>query len=250
MKEHNFYIVTLCYNCEEYIKDCLESIISQQYNKYKVIIIDDNSSDKTVAVINSFLDSYPYFKDKFIFIQNDNRIGPLANHIKALDHEEINEDDIVLHLDGDDLLTTSSCLKLINKCYTDNPKHLVSYGNYESTTNRNICKPWSKGISVKEYIYPIGWIFSHVRTFKYKLWKYIDKDKSFYDKSGNVFSSAGDVAIMKPVLELAGRHRTMFIPKKIYYYRDNLPTNEHHINFNDQIRCALEIKDKPQYNTL
>ena len=251
MKNHKFYIVTLCYNCEEYINDCLESIVTQQYDNYKVIIIDDASSDGTVKRIKDFLNKHNHFNDRFNLIENSERKGPLANHIQSLEVEEIKDNDIILHLDGDDLLTCSTSLSIINKNYANNPNHLISYGDYESATGKeSICKPWQSNISVSEYIAPIGWIFSHIRTFKYMLWKYIDKKLSFYDEEGKIFTSAGDVAIMKPLLELAGRKRTMFFNKKMYYYRDNTSLNEHNDHLHDQVRCALQIASKPRYNLL
>ena len=56
MKEHNkFIIVILCYNCQDYIQECIESVINQKYENYEVIIIDDNSADETQKVIKKLL---------------------------------------------------------------------------------------------------------------------------------------------------------------------------------------------------
>lgn len=252
MKDNKFIIVILCYNCEKYIQDCVESVVTQQYDNYNVILIDDNSSDRTSDIIQGLLKKYSYITDnKFTFIKNSKRFGPLGNHINALEVKQFDDNDIIVHLDGDDILTCSTVLLTLNEAYAKNSKHLVSYGNYETATgNSSICKPWEKGILVSEYIAPIGWIFSHVRTFKYKLWTLIDKQKSFYDSNNKVFSSAGDVAIMKPILELAGRGRTMFFKNNMYFYRDNTPLNEHNDHLRDQVRCALEIKQKIPYKVI
>lgn len=45
------------YNCELYIKDALESILSQTYVDFEFLIIDDASTDKTVSIIKSYRDS-------------------------------------------------------------------------------------------------------------------------------------------------------------------------------------------------
>ena len=56
MKEENkFIIVILCYNCQEYIQECIESIVNQKYENYEVIIIDDISTDKTQQVIKKLV---------------------------------------------------------------------------------------------------------------------------------------------------------------------------------------------------
>lgn len=234
---NNLYIVILAYNYQNYIKECIDSVLMQSYNNYKVVIIDDASTDNTNKIIKKNINN------KFRLLTNKSNKGTLYNHIQALANNEIRDNDIVIHIDGDDKLIDKNTFSIINKAYTDNPDHLVSYGNYITASNNpSICKPWDKNITVSNYIAPIGWIFSHLRTFKYKLWKHINKN-SFYDKNGEIFSSAGDVAIMKPVLELAGRKRTMYISRPLYYYRDNIPTNDHNKNLKDQVRCALEIRN-------
>jgi glycosyltransferase involved in cell wall biosynthesis len=47
-------IVIPCYNVQNYIELCLESVISQTYKDYEIIIVDDGSTDSTSAIINSF----------------------------------------------------------------------------------------------------------------------------------------------------------------------------------------------------
>jgi len=246
MKEENkLIIVVLCYNYEKYIKECINSIKAQTYKNYEVIIIDDASIDKTVDIIKNNV------SEKFNLIINRDNKGALYNHIQALSSNIINDNDIIVHIDGDDKLINNNAFSFINKAYNQYPDHLVSYGNYITSSKANsICKEWDKNISVSEYIAPVGWIFSHLRTFKFKLWSYIDKNISFYDLNNKIYTSAGDVAIMKPILEMAGRSRTMFIRDVLYFYRDNTPTNDHHKNLNDQVRCALDIKTKKEYKII
>tara|TARA_R110000824_G_C15226470_1_gene678071 strand:- start:5129 stop:5872 length:744 start_codon:yes stop_codon:yes gene_type:complete len=237
-------IVVLCYNYEKYIKECIDSISAQTYKDYKVIIIDDASTDKTVQIIKSNINN------KFSLVINNVNKGALYNHIQALKSKNITNNDIIVHIDGDDKLINNNAFAVISKAYEQNSNHLVSYGNYVTASgNNSICKQWDKDISVSQYIAPVGWIFSHLRTFKYKLWKHVP-DESFYDNSGKIFSSAGDVAIMKPILELAGRNRTMYITNQLYFYRDNISTNDHHMNLNDQARCALEVRQIPSLQKL
>ena len=44
------------YNCDTYVKEAVESILNQTYTHFELIIIDDASTDNTVAVINSIKD--------------------------------------------------------------------------------------------------------------------------------------------------------------------------------------------------
>ena len=50
-------IIICCYNHEKWIERCLRSILHQKNikdNEYEVIIIDDNSADKSYKIIKKF----------------------------------------------------------------------------------------------------------------------------------------------------------------------------------------------------
>lgn len=47
-------IVIPTYNCEEYVRDCLVSTLNQTYSNIEIIIVDDNSTDSTVAICEEY----------------------------------------------------------------------------------------------------------------------------------------------------------------------------------------------------
>ena len=49
-----FSIIVPAYNVEKYIKRCLDSIFSQSYQDYEVIVINDGSTDSTLQIINNY----------------------------------------------------------------------------------------------------------------------------------------------------------------------------------------------------
>lgn len=44
------------YNCENYIKDCLDSIVNQTYKNLEILLIDDGSSDNSLNIIKEYKD--------------------------------------------------------------------------------------------------------------------------------------------------------------------------------------------------
>ena len=51
MQEKLVSIIMPVHNSEKYIKQALESVKKQIYQNYEIIIIDDNSKDKTLEII-------------------------------------------------------------------------------------------------------------------------------------------------------------------------------------------------------
>ena len=47
-------IIIPAYNVEEYIGACIDSILSQSYENYEVIVIDDGASDRTVEIVKEY----------------------------------------------------------------------------------------------------------------------------------------------------------------------------------------------------
>ena len=43
-------IIVPVYNCEKYLKRCIESIINQTYKDLELILIDDGSTDKSYDI--------------------------------------------------------------------------------------------------------------------------------------------------------------------------------------------------------
>ena len=43
----HLFIVIPVYNAETYIVECLESILTQEYKNYEIIIVDDGSTDSS-----------------------------------------------------------------------------------------------------------------------------------------------------------------------------------------------------------
>ncbi len=90
-------IVMGIYNCENYIKDSIESIINQTYNDWHLIMCDDASTDKTFEIAESFQKKYP---KKITLLKNDSNKGlnyTLNKCIKVADCEYI------ARQDGDDI---------------------------------------------------------------------------------------------------------------------------------------------------
>ena len=67
------------FNGENFISDCISSVLEQTFNDFELIIIDNCSEDNTCAIVNSFSDS------RINLIINDRNIGSIANFNKCIE---------------------------------------------------------------------------------------------------------------------------------------------------------------------
>lgn len=61
MKNPKISIITVCYNSEAHLEECIKSIVSQSYENKEYIVIDGGSKDGTLDIINKYRDKIAYF---------------------------------------------------------------------------------------------------------------------------------------------------------------------------------------------
>lgn len=57
MKTPDITILLVAYNAEQYISECIKSVLAQTFKTFEFLIIDDGSTDNTVKIIRNFTDS-------------------------------------------------------------------------------------------------------------------------------------------------------------------------------------------------
>jgi glycosyltransferase involved in cell wall biosynthesis len=91
------YIICTCFNHEHYVVESLQSVLSQSYKNYELIVIDDGSSDRSAAVIENFQRQHPQFT--FIRLERNEGICKAFNT-----GFNVSNGDFIIDLAADDVL--------------------------------------------------------------------------------------------------------------------------------------------------
>ncbi len=258
-----FVIISPFHNAD-YLEKCLKSVLAQNYVNYMYVAIDDRDEHQYSNEVNKIFE-----RDNFVLIQNTERQFALKSRVIALDqveyfHGGVDDEDIIVHLDGDDWFANENSLQKLADAYKDGT--LVAYGGAVRLQNKKFSEPfmhylsdkqiekkWGKKVGPKypgevvakrEYRnYP--WGACHCRTFKYKLYKQIYR-QDFFNSQGEYFKYATDMAVFLPVLEMAG-NKVKYIEDTIYIYNRDTGGNNVASQFgSDHLNHNL-IRSKPKY---
>ncbi len=245
MVHNKFKLVVPVYNSDKWIKKCIDSVKVQTYTNYEVIIINDMSTDKTGDIIRQEIKGF----DKFKFIDNIEKSCALENTVKGIRYICKNDEDIIVILDGDDWLASDDVLEYMNGAYQEDI--WVTWGQFALLSDGKICQyegeNWAGEIKgrfnrrwMKRYL------FSHLRTYKTFLFKAI-KEEDLRDKDGKYYTTAGDVVIALPLIEMAGKDHRKCVDKLLYIYNNTSDLNDMKVCPVKQTSIADEIRNKPSY---
>jgi glycosyltransferase involved in cell wall biosynthesis len=242
--EKPLIIITASYNNAAWCHKYFTSIAQQTYHNWFLIYIDDNSSDGTLALIQSLAHEYN-LEEKIQFIRNTQRKGHLHNQYHAIHRCPPNS--IILIIDGDDWLANEHVFQKINTTYQDENVWLT-YGQfwYLKKNKKGFCKPIPPDIIARNGIREISWRTSHLRTFYAGLFQHIKLDDLLFE--GEFFPKCADVVTMFAMIEMAGNH-IQFIPDVLYIYNDDNPLSYHH-DPTHQRELEACIRKMPQYQPL
>ena len=101
-------IIVPMFNTEQYIERCLHSALNQTHRALEIIVVDDASTDASVALVKKIMQDNSYIH----LIQHKTNLGSM---ITRRDGYEAATGDFIMFLDSDDTLPNDAVEKLLLK---------------------------------------------------------------------------------------------------------------------------------------
>ena len=117
-------IIIPVYNVEDYIRPCLDSILTQTYTNFEAILVDDGSKDGSGRIC----DEYAEKDSRFVVVHKDNE-GVAKARITAFDHSK---GELITFIDSDDYVSPLY-LEELSKPIIEKDADMVSCDFYRAT---------------------------------------------------------------------------------------------------------------------
>ncbi len=214
-------IITVCFNSADTIEQTIRSVLCQTYSKIEYVIVDGDSTDGTLQIINKYRDSISQLiseKDSGIYDAMNKGIKLATGNIIAI----LNSDDVYV-----DSTVVGQMVNFMETTLADAAYSNLVYVDRDDTGR--IKRFWSPG-EYKEGAFLKGWTIPHPTFFC---------RRDIFEKFGlynNTFRIAADFELMMRFVE---KHKIKvgYLPKVIVKMRTGGKANI----LNSIIRGNMEI---------
>jgi glycosyltransferase involved in cell wall biosynthesis len=229
MSELRFSIVVACYNQEGFIREAVESALSQKHPSKEIIVVDDNSQDGTADVLNTFgtsiiLERFPVNRG----------VDAARNHGASLASGEY-----LVFLDGDDVLMPWTLQVYERLIAAESPKIILGQRlEFQGEVPRAVAEEYPSKIDFVNYA---CW-FQKDRTISFGASSLVVHRKTFWDAGGwspGIFHLDMPDLLLK--LGLSGTTLVMLAPEIVWYRIHSTNVSHAVAKF---LRCAQVLLKK------
>ena len=119
----NFSIVVPVYNVKEYMEECMDSLVTQTYKAYEIILVDDGSTDGSAELCDMYA-------EKFSCVKAFHKINGGLSDARNYGIDRVSGD-YMIFVDSDDYIDTNTLQTYFNTCLEyDYPDLLIDQSNY------------------------------------------------------------------------------------------------------------------------
>ncbi len=223
-------IVVPVYNVENFIEDCLKSLLAQDVSKeqYEIICVDDGSTDNSGKI----LDDYEKNNSNIKVIHSENKGVSAARNIGI----SASTGKYLWFVDSDDMIATN-CLKPLFIIFTNKSPEYIKFNNKnigEAERFENVCSDPIGNVHCKQYV---------GRTSGNHIWKGIVKSSIIKDnniKFEEQMKFGEDTIFTYMIYTNMSTSGWIALHESLYYYRTR---NTSAVNTKTKERYTQQTKD-------
>jgi glycosyltransferase involved in cell wall biosynthesis len=251
MKQNKFKIITPSFNNEDWVEYNIASILNQTYTNYDVLYIDDASTDSTYNKVKNLVADF----NNWTLIKNSENQGATANYFDNLDEYIKDENEIIIHLDGDDWLYDENVLEKLNDFYNQRDCWMTYGGFLCFNGTAEAVIPYPQSTEYSDFVHKHKlyrrdeWRASHMRTYRAFLLKSINKKDITSLIDGKYYWHATDLAFQFSYMEMCPKEKICVVDFYAYVYNqsksNSIRTQEREDSSN--VKYELEIRNRKRY---
>lgn len=197
-------VLMTSFNREKYIEEAIASVLNSLYTNFELIIVDDCSTDRTVEIIKSFMQSDRRLK----FFQNKKNLGQFANRNKAA---TVASGKYIKYLDSDDIMA-QNCLLEISRAIERYPEAgMGSECSSDFDLNKGLLQPRENFINHYFNSSPFLYIGPSGTFFK----------KEIFDKCGGFEENSGILSDTLLNMKIAAIAPSIPLIPRLFYWREH-----------------------------
>lgn len=121
-------VVTVCLNAQDFINQCIQSVLSQEFDDFEYVIIDGGSTDGTVDIVRQYQDQVAYWHSR-----PDRGLAHAFN--LGVEHSS---GKWLIFLNSDDYFASNLVLREMASCLTAYPDADVVFGQVAVVTREQV----------------------------------------------------------------------------------------------------------------
>lgn len=127
-------VMIITYNQAHFIRETLDSVLSQDYDNLEIVVADDASTDGTQNILKEYAAKYP---DKFVLVLNERNLGITGNSNAAF---FACKGELIAILGGDDLFLPGKITAQVKEFVQDSAVVLCYHPVeiFQSSTNKTM----------------------------------------------------------------------------------------------------------------
>lgn len=225
-RQPNISVVVPVYKAEEFLCNCIDSILSQTYVNFNVILVDDGSPDRCGDICDAYAQ-----KDTRVIVIHQENSGPAQ--ARAAGVAVAKDCDYITFVDSDDTLAPKALEVLADYVKDDYDIIVADY-------DRNDKRYPDQELDVVEFVNQM-FLYKITPSPCARLYRRTLFNEATFDLPRNFIM--GEDFVMNLRLAFASRKKIRLVPAIVYYYSDNVDSTMNTFNYtHDYLAQSYKFK--------